>query len=296
MTNTFTGLFDTKKHGFNVLAALAYFAGGLIGWLLWGVWGVLELLIRYGQFHFPFSLENLAYGVEISVIGAVAVVGLAHVLNNDILLPIVSGLAMVLWGLLARSVGILPPGPTLEVGRLAMDFFGTLLPVTGVIVFYRSLGNRPLAFVLGFASGELLAQMLATVVFHLPMKILFEGLVIKTGSGALTGLLFFAAMASHLGWRKATVLAPPGEEHPTRSTGLVLLGCLVSLFVPGLGHLVLGYLKEGIRILGAAVGAFALAFLAALVVPKQVAILPLFVVWLFALRDLWGRRSGAGQN
>jgi hypothetical protein len=76
----------------------------------------------------------------------------------------------------------------------------------------------------------------------------------------------------------------------------VLLGCLVSLFVPGLGHIVLGYVKEGLQILGATVGAFALAFVAALVVPKQMAILPVFFVWLYALRDLWGRRSGAVQE
>lgn len=128
------------------------------------------------------------------------------------------------------------------------------------------------------------------------MNILFRGLVVETASGALTGLLFFAAMASHLGWRKATAPAPTGEERLTRPAGLVVLGCLVSLFDPGLGHLVLGYVKEGIQILGAVVGAFALVLLAALVVPRQVAILPLFFVWLFALRDLWCRRSCAGQD
>lgn len=280
MTDTFTSLFDTKKYGFNVRAALAYLAGGVISLFLWGAWGVLESLIRYGEFNFPFGLESLRYAVVMSVVGAVAVVGLAHVLKSDVLLPIVSGLAMVLWGLLARSVGILPSGSAPHMQQVVMNFFGTALPVTGVIVFYRNLGKRPRAFVLGFASGFVLVQMLATIVFHLPMSVLVEGLVVETASGALTGLLFFAAMASHLGWRKATAPAPGGEEPLARSTGLVLLGCLVSLFVPGLGHLVLGYFKEGVQILAAAVGAFLLAFLAALVVPKQAVILPLFAVWL----------------
>ena len=43
MTDTFTGLFDAKKYGFNVRAALAYLAGGVISWLSWEVWGFILL-------------------------------------------------------------------------------------------------------------------------------------------------------------------------------------------------------------------------------------------------------------
>jgi hypothetical protein len=105
-----------------VRAALA-FAGGIISWLSWEVWGFFEVLIRYGQFHFPFDLNGLAYAVEVSAVAAVAVVGLAHVLKNDIVLPIACGLAMVLWGLLGRSAGILLTGPALEAGVSRRDFF-----------------------------------------------------------------------------------------------------------------------------------------------------------------------------
>jgi hypothetical protein len=294
MTDTFTGLFDTKKYGLNVLAALAYFAGGLIGWLLWGVWNLFGSLIRYGQLQFPISLRVLGLVAVTSVIGAVVVVGLAHVLNSDILLPIVAGLAMVAWGLVARSVNILPLGTlsrSLQVWRVAADFLWTAVPLAGAIIFYRSLGRRPLAFIVGFASGSLLVQLVTTVVFQ---RISVAGLIVDTAGGALMGLLFFAAMASHLKWEAAAAI---GGEFGTRPVGLVVMGWLVSLFVPGLGHLVLGYLKDGFRTLGMAVGAFAVAVVLSLVgVQKQWAILPLFFVWLFALRDLWGRRAGGSRE
>ncbi len=88
------------------------------------------------------------------------------------------------------------------------------------------------------------------------------------------------------------------EVPVTRPTVAVLLGCLLSLFVPGLGHLVLGLFREGVVILVLAVGAFGLGLVVALVfeAASQFAVLPLFFVWLFALQDLWGRRSEAAST
>ena len=84
----------------------------------------------------------------------------------------------------------------------------------------------------------------------------------------------------------------------TRPTPAVLLGCLLSLFAPGLGHIVLGLFREGAIILGIAAGTFSLGLLIALVFKPalQIAALPLFFVWLFALQDLWGRRRGADSG
>jgi hypothetical protein len=296
MSETFTGLFDTKKYGFNVLAALAWFAGGLISWALWGVWGFFESLFVHGRLLFPFSFESLAFVAVTSAIGAVVIVGLAHVLDSDVLLPIIAGLAMVLWGVLSRSVGILAWWPAFYVPRVVMDFLAISVPVAAVVLFYRTLRDRLSAFVLGFALGGLLVQILATVVLRLPIPagVVVEGLVVETVGGALTGLLFFAAMASHLKWGAAAAI---GGEYATRPVGLIVVGWVLSLFVPGFGHLVLGYLKDGFRILGMAVGAFVLASVFSLAgVEKQWVILPLFFVWLFALRDLWGRRAGGSRE
>lgn len=86
----------------------------------------------------------------------------------------------------------------------------------------------------------------------------------------------------------------PEEEYPTRPLPLVLLGCAVSACLPGAGHAVLGYGKLGTEILIAAAGAFGLGMLFGVVMnlPTQVAALPLFFVWLFALQDLYAKGTG----
>jgi hypothetical protein len=86
----------------------------------------------------------------------------------------------------------------------------------------------------------------------------------------------------------------PEEEYPTRPLPLVLFGCAVSLFLPGAGHAILGYEKLGIKILLAAAVTFGLGLLFGVVLslPTQVAALPLFFVWLFALQDLYAKGTG----
>lgn len=208
MNGSFTGLFDTGKYRFNYLAGLAYLAGGFISWLLWWIWRSLETFIRFGRFHFYMDAKYLAFTILAALVGAVAFIGLAHVLKKDILLPILAGLAMVLWGFFVRSVRLILYRPTFDIPSIVMNFLWMFLAAAGVIIFYRILGKKPSAFILGFASGEFLGTILATVLYHNSIRYLLEGLILNTGSGALTGLLFYAAMASHLQWKQLAVTQP----------------------------------------------------------------------------------------
>jgi len=95
-------------------------------------------------------------------------------------------------------------------------------------------------------------------------------------------------------WKEGVRVAEDGRvEYPTRPVPWVLFGCLVSVFLPGAGHLVLGYAKLGARFLGIAAVAFALGMLfGVLGLAPVVAALPLFFVWLFAIQDLYAKGTG----
>jgi len=87
-------------------------------------------------------------------------------------------------------------------------------------------------------------------------------------------------------------------DYPKRSTALVIFACFISLFLPGAGHLILGYFRPGFKWLGALIISFGLALFLALVlkISNTLGGLPVFFVWLAALHDLWAKGTGASDK
>ncbi len=87
-------------------------------------------------------------------------------------------------------------------------------------------------------------------------------------------------------------------DYPKRPTALVIFACFISLFLPGAGHLILGYVNPGFKWLGALIISLGLAFFIALVlnISNSLAGLPIFFVWLGALQDLWAKGTKASDK
>jgi hypothetical protein len=87
-------------------------------------------------------------------------------------------------------------------------------------------------------------------------------------------------------------------DYPSRPTALVIFACFISLFLPGAGHLMLGYFRPGVKWLGALIISCGLALFLALVlkISNTLGGLPIFFVWLGALQDLWTKGTRASDK
>jgi len=88
------------------------------------------------------------------------------------------------------------------------------------------------------------------------------------------------------------------KEKSKRPLPLVILGCAISLFLPGGGHILLGYFSSGIKFLIAMGIAMGIAFSAGKIfsitsqTSGMVVMLPAFFIWIAALKHLWSAGTG----
>ena len=192
MEKQFVDLFDQKKSGFNFFAAIGLFLGGVIGWFLW----LLGNVILYRGAPFAFDIEQLGRSVLTNLVFAFVFVGLCHIIKKDIFLPFAAGLAQIILGILYKSTGLYE-GQIFNFQSILISFLWSFFLAGGLILFFRIMGLKPLAFLLGFAASALLMVLIQLVVYSTPMSFFMRWLLIQIAEALITGFLFYMGLSIH---------------------------------------------------------------------------------------------------
>jgi len=81
---------------------------------------------------------------------------------------------------------------------MLIDFLWIFFLAGGLILFFRIMGFKPLAFLLGFTAGGVLIQLFLLVFFSTPLSMFWKVLLFEIVDALIAGFLFYMGMAIHL--------------------------------------------------------------------------------------------------
>lgn len=193
MEKQFVDLFDQEKYGFNFFVVIGLFLGGFIGMILL----IFRYEILYPDFQSIFDIEFFGRSVLTNLVFAFVFVGLCHIIKKDIFLPFAAGLAQIILGTIYRITGLYG-GQIFDFQTMLIDFLWIFFLAGGIILFFRIMGFKPLAFLLGFTAGGVLIQLFLLVFFSTPLSMLWKVLLFEIVDALIAGFLFYMGMAIHL--------------------------------------------------------------------------------------------------
>lgn len=193
MKKQFVDLFDQEKYGFNFFAAIALFLGGIIGFFF--MIFRYEILNPYSQS--IFDIQFFGRSVLTNLVFAFVFIGLCHIIKKDIVLPFTAGLAEIILLILYRITGLYR-GPIIDFQSMLIDFLWVFFLAGSLILFFRIMGFKPLAFLLGFTAGTVLIQLFLLVFFSIPLSMFWKVILIEIVDALIAGSLFYMGMAIHL--------------------------------------------------------------------------------------------------
>lgn len=153
-TTTLTDLLDAERYGFNATALFLVFVAKLAS----AVFSLAALVALFG----PPDISSvfLSFGTSClhAAVFAVALVGLAHAVRNDLFFPIAFAGAMTVWRMAYHFLwGAIHDGPVGTLWESASFHLGASLVLAYALVLsIRRLGARLESFVISFVATALL--------------------------------------------------------------------------------------------------------------------------------------------
>ncbi len=192
MKKQFVDLFDQEKYGFNFFAVIALFLAGIIGMIL----SIVRYKIIYPDFPSIFGIKYIGTTVLTNLVFAFVFIWLCHIIKKDIFLPFATGLVQVILGTLYRITGLYG-GQFLDFEAMLIDFFWISFLAGGLILFFRIMGFKPVAFLFGYITGGVFIQLFAHVIFSTPFSMFWKILLFEIVDALIAGSLFYFGMAFH---------------------------------------------------------------------------------------------------
>jgi hypothetical protein len=206
MTGQFVDLFDREKYGVNWRAAVALFAGLMVGWCGYAARLAYEAHQPGVRFRGP-SGEEMSWAQVLlgSLPGnlvfyggaAVIIVSLAHILKKDVQLPLAAGVGFVVWGVLVRAAGIIQ-APAFSKLAVLGSLTWPVLALGCLVIAFRLINNKLEAIVLGFVVGGLLDAVVMGLVSSLRPAGIGESAGVSLLQGSVAAVALYAGLSHHL--------------------------------------------------------------------------------------------------
>jgi hypothetical protein len=233
MKRQFVDLFDPGLYGWNVSAAVWLLVGFFVSYFISMSWTLFDVAMFAGadslESYFDFfsswargeipadvapPIEEFLlpwmWGFTYSVVLALALIGLAHVIQEDYLLPFFVGGAALIWDIVLTLL----QGFEFDWQSLVLGFAWPALLSGSLVVCYRISGYKLVSVVPAFLLADLLDHAVICLVFWVPpAEFLFTfRVVINLFAGLLAGVIFYRGLAVAVGRAREAPEAPEAAE------------------------------------------------------------------------------------